>query len=978
MPLLLCVGSANHARAVVSEDVLPTSAEWLSADATPAPGTALFRRVFVPEPGLVKAVLLAAADRDATIFLNGTNVGQAIGFAQASTLDVTRFVRAGTNLLAVRVSSTSGPPAFRLMLELAHADGRQRWLVSDATWSASRQEAANWNIAPVTGTGWSNAFTHGAAGRQKWGDPFAATKSVDAYNSWMLARGSAPATDPATMSVRPGFRVELLRSALPEEDSWITLAFDPQGRLTVAREKRGLLRMTLGPTAVERVEVIEDTLEECRGLLYAHDSLYVNANNSRGFYRLRDADGDGRFEEKKLLLATTGGVGHGRNHLRLGPDGLIYLVHGDDVVLPPKPAPDSPVQQMVSDQLMPAMDPKKPQPVTRYTQVGHVLQTDREGSFFRLFAGGLRNPMDVAFNEAGELFTYDADMERDIGTPWYRPTRVLHLVPGGDYGWRRGPGNIPPHSPDTLPAAVDIGVGSPTGVTFGTGSKFPGKYRRAFFIADWAYGRILAVHLQPRGASYTGSSEEFLSGRPLNVTDLVVGPDGAMYFITGGRGTKSGLYRVSWAGEVAANSASTADDPEAVRARLQRRRFESFTPEATTPERLAEIWSGLRDEDRWIRSAARRALERTPLAQWSEQALTETNPPVAAHALLALARVVGRDAQPLLLTNLNRLPLAGLAEADQLAVLRTLGLSLARHGWPTEEMAASLRRQLEAVYPAPGRALNYELCRLLAHLRSLELLPRTLPLLTAAAMPDERLHYLMLLWPMREGWTLDRRRAYFTALGDAEREQGAHDYYAALNFIRRDLTNSLSSGERLALGDLVRSSVATPVVVVPPAPQFVKAWTLADFDFAKDAAARSPAKGREAFRLAGCVQCHRVGSEGGVIGPDLTAVAARFGGRDLLDHILNPSKAVDEKFRVAVLTLKDDAVVTGTVERDDDLVVLTAAEPGADPVEVSRTDIKERRWSDVSPMPTGLLDGLTKEQILDLLAFLEAAKGSSN
>src|SRR5262245_10851268 len=160
--------------------------------------------------------------------------------------------------------------------------------------------------------------------------------------------------------------------------------------------------------------------------------------------------------------------------------------------------------------------------------------------------GGLRNPMDVAFNADGEMFTYEADMERDIGAPWYRPTRVLHLVPGGDYGWRRGIGNLPPYSPDTLPAAVDIGVGSPTGIEFGTASRFPEPYRQALFIGDWAYGRILAVQLRPRGASYGGSFTEFLAGRPLNVTDLTFGPDGALYFVTGGRGTKSGLYRVVW------------------------------------------------------------------------------------------------------------------------------------------------------------------------------------------------------------------------------------------------------------------------------------------------------------------------------------------------------------------------------------------------------------------------------------------------
>src|SRR6185369_4194342 len=89
---------------------------------------------------------------------------------------------------------------------------------------------------------------------------------------------------------------------------------------------------------------------------------------------------------------------------------------------------------------------------------------------------------------------------------------------------------------------------SPTAVEFGTKSHFPPRYRSALFVLDWAYGRILAVHLTPRGASYQASAETFLRGQPLNVTDVEFGADGAMYFITGGRGTQSALYRVTYQG----------------------------------------------------------------------------------------------------------------------------------------------------------------------------------------------------------------------------------------------------------------------------------------------------------------------------------------------------------------------------------------------------------------------------------------------
>jgi hypothetical protein len=120
-------------------------------------------------------------------------------------------------------------------------------------------------------------------------------------------------------------------------------------------------------------------------------------------------------------------------------------------------------------------------------------------------------------------------MEWDWGQPWYRPTRIIHCVTGGEYGWRSGTSNEPEYYADTLPAAVNIGIGSPTGVKFGTKSKFPERYRKALFAMDWSYGRILAIHLKPDGASYTGDYENFVKGKPLNVADLEFGNDGAMW-----------------------------------------------------------------------------------------------------------------------------------------------------------------------------------------------------------------------------------------------------------------------------------------------------------------------------------------------------------------------------------------------------------------------------------------------------------------
>ncbi|MFM2094624.1 MAG: hypothetical protein RIS70_1748, partial [Planctomycetota bacterium] len=477
----------------------------------------------------------------------------------------------------------------------------------------------------------------------------------DDYNQWKQALGVTAATAPAAITRPPGFVVELLRTSQGDEGSWISCIFDPQGHLLVSREKTGVLRMKLVPIAdddqdlrsakqgkgsprdgegVASVEVVENTLLECRGLLWAYDALYANANNSKGLYRLRDTNGDGTFDEVTLLRKTPGNVGHGRNDLALGPDGRIYSIHGDDVLLPEDDTPTaSPVAHWHDARLFPCEWDRNLFNSYMRPPGGHLIRTDREGKTWEVVASGMRNPYGIDFSPEGEAFTFDADMEWDVGVPWYRPTRVLHLVSGSDWGWRVGTGPWPAWYPDSLPAAVDVGLGSPTAVKFGTRTKYPEAWRRALFIADWAYGRILAVQLKPQGAGYVATEQPFLAGRPLNVTDLEVGPDGHLYFITGGRGTVSGLYRVRYTGagpnsengekkSTASADSSVADDATrvadtevadkaSVAARQLRKRLEAYHGRQDS-RAMEQAWPHLDSSDLWVRHAARIAVESQP------------------------------------------------------------------------------------------------------------------------------------------------------------------------------------------------------------------------------------------------------------------------------------------------------------------------------------------------------------------------------
>ena len=256
---------------------------------------------------------------------------------------------------------------------------------------------------------------------------------------------------------------------------------------------------------------------------------------------------------------------------------------------------------------------------------GCIYRVDPEGKHWELLSTGYRNPFDIAYNRNGDLFTYDADMEWDFNTPWYRPTRLCLAASGSEFGWRNGAGKWPAYYPDSWPAILDIGPGSPTGMTFGYGAKFPAKYQEALLLCDWSYGKLYAVHLTPEGSAYKAVAEDFLSGSPLPLTDVVINPkDGAMYFTIGGRKTKSGLYRLTYAGKEStslgpADSRGEKEPPCA-------HKLEAFHNKKD-PLAVETAWPHLKDADRYIRSAARVAIEHQEPKTWQERARLKRIPP---------------------------------------------------------------------------------------------------------------------------------------------------------------------------------------------------------------------------------------------------------------------------------------------------------------------------------------------------------------
>jgi len=158
-------------------------------------------------------------------------------------------------------------------------------------------------------------------------------------------------------------------------------------------------------------------------------------------------------------------------------------------------------------------------------------------------------------------------------------------------------------------------------------------------------------------------------------------------------------------------------------------------------------------------------------------------------------------------------------------------------------------------------------------------------------------------------------------------------------------------------------------------PTFVKQWTMADLE--KDVAdlkGRSVMRGMKAFMIARCNQCHALKGHGATIGPDLTEVVKKYKGSKLLKQVLDPSSELNEKYQGYQIYKTDGTIVSGTFLKEDKKaihLIPNLLTPKVVTV-VAKDEIEERRASKVSAMPSGMLNGLTKEEILDLLAYLEA------
>lgn len=812
-----------------------------------------------------------------------------------------------------------------------------------------------------------------------------------------------PATALERLKIAKGFKVELVHSVdRDKEGSWVSMTVDPKNRLYVSDQYGKLYRITPSPIGGKpeetKVEAVDVDLGEAQGLLWAFDSLYVVVNRGQkypsGLYRVRDTNGDDTLDKVDVLRTIEGGGEHGPHAVVLSPNGdSLYVVAGNATRVPELASSKVPYI-WGEDNLLPRMvdgagfmrDEKAPG--------GWVCKVDPEGKNWELISMGYRNAYDLAFNHRGELFTYDSDMEWDMNLPWYRPTRVCHVVSGSDFGYRNGAGKWPTFYIDGTPPVVDIGPGSPTGIAFGYGAKFPRKYQEALYISDWSYGKLYAIHLKPNKSSYTAEVEEFISGTPLPLTDLVVNPgDGALYFTIGGRRTTSSLYRVVADSQVT----ETADAPTPVdSASLMARKMIEQYHGVRKPEAVDQAWSMLNHPDRFVRSAARIALEWQDPTSWRDRALTETSPDKAFQALLALIHVSAQDpahrkpGDPGPDSRLYERILAALAnqkwdrlnEQQKLDLARIYQVLFNRFGKPSDDAAQRLIAVFDGAVPSPSRELNVELANLLVYLEAPSAAAKVVGLLEKAPTQEEQIDVARSLRTLATGWTPELRRAYFAWIVKAGGYKGGNSFRGFMKQIRDAAVATLSESEKSSLKDLLDAPAPAQSVAasIPPRPH-VKDWTVEELlpIIESGLKSRDYNRGRSLFAAAACFSCHRFNNEGGGAGPELTGLAGRFNTRDLIESIVLPSKVISDQYGAVMISTTDGQVVTGRIvnlHNDAISINTNMLDPNLQ-TSVDRKKIEEMKPSPISMMPEGLLNTLNRDEVLDLIAYL-LSRGDRN
>lgn len=937
-----------------------------------------FRNEYTLPEGAKACSLTVTSDDWYQLYVNGEKVGMGSDWAAPANYDIKPRLRKGANVIALEVRNNAGAGGMALRVRATLKNGRPQDWVSDANWKCAKEVDKGWSTAAKAPKGFKPAVVIGKMGDGPWG------MVIDNAGA-RVTEGFVDVTK--DFSVSEGFKLEKLYSVPKSQGSWVAMTMDDNGRFYTANQGGKIYLVTVGEDSV-KVEDTKVPITGAQGLLWHQGVLWVSINEGKGqgVWRITDADGDGMVEKAEHIKPVQGRGEHGPHALVPSPDGKwIYFVAGNHVNMAEMDKSMVP-QVWKEDHLLPRRPDARGHARTRMAPGGWIARFRPDGTNWELVSIGYRNQYDAAFTAEGDLIAYDADMEWDLGMPWYRPTRICQVVPGSEFGWRNGTGKWPSYYEDSLPGLHDIGPGSPTGVVSGKGAKFPAKYQKAIYCLDWTFATIYAMHLTPDGSSYEVEREEFIAGKRFPLTDAQIGQDGRMYFMTGGRRTESAMWRVTYTGSDSTSAVSfknkelkLMDPATATKALASKDRYERFSGrvalEVQNAAALKKILNN-KDADAWSTIQAAIGVARTGKAEDAET------------SLLALCR----------------LDWAKLDESQQIAWLRAVGLTYSRHGDQGARARDTLLDTIDVHYPAKSDNLNRELCRVLSYLQAPAVVSRTLSLMdtagptptpdwlalaerndryggTVKAMmanlpPELVIHYAYCLRVVKGPWKADERKRYFLWIAKLMSNRGGNSYAGFLKGIREDALANATDDEKKTVQAMKLMVAANPFANLPPVKGPGKTWSVDEIvALSKDLKGADPKMGKDMFKAGLCAACHRFGGEGGAAGPDLTGLAGRFSPRDLAMALQQPNEIISDQFAFDLIIRQDGSSLTGKIveEKDEKWLVATNPYDLSQTVEVERGDIKQVKPSPISPMPAGLVNRMGEKELKALLAYLIGA-----
>jgi putative heme-binding domain-containing protein len=975
---------------------------WIwQVGAVRADATATFLRAFAVEGDARDARIVVAADNKATVSLDGRALGTSTEWWEPSEFTVGALA-AGRHELVIEARNEGGPAGVCAVIEWTNASGGRERIATDGAWTARSVDGID-----------AGALVVAKLGEGAWGDGVSS------------AFGATVGDIDRSIAVPPGFICELVYAVPKARGSVVALAPDNRGRIIASAQYGPLFAITPcangADSATTKVEAVEPAIGFAHGLLAVDNDLFVviseGGPDARGLWRLRDADRNGTYDEKKLLgsFARDGGE-HGPHQVVLAPDGSLWVVGGNHCAPPDEAVANSRVPRVWQEDIIATRiwDPNG-HAVGVMAPGGWIARTDREGSKWELITAGFRNSYDAAFDELGRAYTFDSDMEWDMGLPWYRPTRVCELASGVDYGWRSGSGKWPAWSPDSLPAAVDVGPASPTGVLSSAGLQFPAPWNDCMFFLDWTFGTMWAgwpTEDSKDASTPTLRIEPFLAGRPLPLTDAVV-MEGAMYFAVGGRNLPSAIYRVRAENPIAIKRAPK-EPPAAL---VERRALEKSHRALSGTEAQAAIdraFVALSSPDAGIRSAARIVLEHQDPTLWRARAVA---PAASQQSILALVALC-RTGDPSLDGGSVASRLAALepdvrGTALEREWLRACELWFLRLATKPDDLADgdALRRAVLAHFPAKdgvdgAHELDAHRAAWLAKMNAPEAIVVAVALLEkpdvreapglgkgadaallarggpygravqemiANAPAPRKIAIAYAVRDAKNGWTPDLRMRFARAIADLRRASGGNSFAGFLGRISAEFVANAPDGDRDFLAMTAAGKQAEEAVLVARGPG--RAWTVdAIVALAPQfSGGRDHAEGMRAYRAAQCAQCHRVGGIGGSGGPELTAVSRRFSLEDLAASLVEPDKTISDQYLNSDVVLTDGRVMTGRIVADaTDAIELRPSLLSDARERIERSAIKSIGPSKTSPMPAKLLDTLSEGELLDLMAYLRS------